>query len=58
MKSMEINDISGHDTEITILHGTLAEVYYLLKDRGNKGIENAMYHIETVYPDVRNYSCE
>ena len=58
MKHMEVNDLSGHDMEITILHGTLAEVYYLLKDRGNKGIENAMSHIETVCPDVRNYACE
>ena len=50
-------DLNRSDAEIRILYGTLAEVYYLMKDRGNKGIESAMSHIETVLPDVKDYNC-
>ena len=43
------------DAEITLLRGTLAEIYYLLKDRKGGGIDNAMLHIESTLPDVKKY---
>ena len=55
LKKTSNKNITRYDAEITILHGTLAEVYYLLKDRRNKGIEDAMSHIETIFPDLKNY---
>jgi len=46
-------DLNKRDAEITILRGTLAEIYYLLRDRSSKGIDNAMSHIEAVFPDLK-----
>jgi len=57
LKNPRYQDLNRNDAEISILYCTLAEVYYLIKDRGNKGIESAMSHIETVLPDVKDYNC-
>ena len=43
------------DAEIIVLRGILFEVYYLLKDRNSKDINDAMCLIKRVFPDVKNY---
>ena len=55
LQKPEYQEHSRYDAEITVLRGALAEIYYLLKDRRSRGIENAMFQIETILPDVKNY---
>jgi len=55
LQKREYQEHSRYDAEITVLRGALAEIYYLLKDRRSRGIENAMFQIETILPDVKNY---
>ena len=55
---MTLNEPVAIDSKILILRGTLLEVYYLLKDRQSKAIGDALFIIENVLPDVKNYELE
>ena len=57
LNNPEYQILNRHDAEITVLRGALAEIYYLLKDRRSRGIDSAIFHIETVFPDLKNYNC-
>ena len=52
---MRYRNINKRDPEIILLRGIMAEIYYLLKDRRSKGIDNVMLRIEKVFPDIKDY---
>ena len=55
LKKPTYQDLNRRDAEIIMLRAILAETYYLLKDRRSRGIDNAMFHIEAVCPEVKYY---
>ena len=55
VNNLKYKDLNRRDAEIAMFRGILVEVYYLLKDRGGKGIDDAMFHIEKFLPYIKNY---
>ena len=51
----EVQEMNGCTTQNIVLRGALAEIYYLLKDRNSRAIGDAMFLIENLFPEVKNY---
>ena len=52
LKEPSFQDLNRRDAETAMLRGTLAEAYYLLKDRSSRGIDKAISNIEEVFQAI------
>ena len=55
LEKLSYQNLNRSEAEIILLRGTLAEIYCVLKDHRSRGIDNVMFHIESVYPCVKSY---